>query len=60
MMTKLAIALLTVFCMSIPVVGQTLDCTQFRHNEDGLGHLSVSSQSPAAHMVVRYMLGQAC
>jgi hypothetical protein len=35
MMTKLAIALLTVFCMSVPAIGQPLDCSRFRHNEDG-------------------------
>ena len=47
MMTKLAIALLTVLSMSIPAVGQTLDCTQFRHNEDGswapISQLTVTS-----------------
>jgi hypothetical protein len=47
MMTKLANALLTVLSMSIPAVGQTLDCTQFRHNEDGswapISQLTVTS-----------------
>src|ERR1700730_10333912 len=47
MMTKLATVLLTVFCISVPAIGQTLDCSQFRHNEDGswtpIGQLTVTS-----------------
>jgi hypothetical protein len=47
MMTKLAIALLTVFFMSVPAIGQPLDCSQFRHNEDGswtpISQLTVTS-----------------
>jgi len=47
MMTKLAIALLTVFCMSVPAIGQLHDCSQFRHNEDGswtpISQLTVTS-----------------
>ena len=47
MMTKLAIALLTVFGMSVPAIGQPLDCSQFRHNEDGswtpISQLTVTS-----------------
>jgi hypothetical protein len=47
MVTNLAIALLTVFCMSVPAIGQPLDCSQFRHNEDSswtpIGQLTVTS-----------------
>ena len=47
MMTKLAVALLIVFCMSVPAIGQPLDCSQFRHNEDGswtpISQLTVTS-----------------
>jgi hypothetical protein len=35
MMTKLGVAFLTVFCLSLPAIGQPLDCSQSRHNEDG-------------------------
>ncbi len=47
MMTKLAIAFLIVFCISLPAIGQPLDCSQFSHNEDGswtpISQLTVTS-----------------
>jgi hypothetical protein len=47
MMTNLAIALLTVFSMSVPAIGRPLDCSQFHHNEDGswtpISQLTVTS-----------------
>jgi hypothetical protein len=47
MMTKLAIAFFSVFCISLPAIGQPLDCSQFRHNEDGswtpISQLTVTS-----------------
>jgi hypothetical protein len=47
MMTKLAVALLAVFCLSPPAIGQPFDCRQFRHNEDGswtpIGQLTVTT-----------------
>jgi hypothetical protein len=46
-MTKLAVASLAVFCLSLPAIGQPLDCGQFRHNEDGswtpISQLTVTS-----------------
>jgi hypothetical protein len=44
---RLALALLAIFCIGPSAKGQTLDCTQFRHNEDGswtpIGQLTVTS-----------------
>lgn len=34
-MRRLALAFLAIFCIAPFARGQTLDCTQFRHNEDG-------------------------
>ncbi len=34
-MRKLALAVSAIFCIAPSALGQTLDCTQFRHNEDG-------------------------
>ncbi len=34
-MRRLALAFLAIFGMGPSALGQTLDCTQFRHNEDG-------------------------
>lgn len=46
-MTKLTVAFLAVLCLSLPAIGQPLDCRQFRHNEDGswtpIGQLTVTS-----------------
>jgi hypothetical protein len=30
-----ALAFLAIFCIGPSALGKTLDCTQFRHNEDG-------------------------
>jgi hypothetical protein len=46
-MAKLFAGFLTVFCLSLPAKGQPLDCSQFRHNEDGswtpIGQLTVTT-----------------
>jgi len=46
-MTKLIAAFVTVFCLSLPAIGQPLDCRQFRRNEDGswtpISQLTVTS-----------------
>jgi hypothetical protein len=34
-MRRLALAVSAIFCIGPSALGQTLDCTQFRHNEDG-------------------------
>jgi hypothetical protein len=34
-MRRLALAFLAILCIGPTALGQTLDCTQFRHNEDG-------------------------
>jgi hypothetical protein len=47
MMTKLVFVISTVICLSLPAMGQPLDCKQFRLNEDGswtpLSQLTVTS-----------------
>ncbi len=34
-MSKRTAGFLTVFCLSLPALGQPLDCSQYRHNKDG-------------------------
>ncbi len=47
MLRRLALALLAIFYIGPSAQGQTLDCTQFRHNEDGswtpISQLTVTS-----------------
>jgi hypothetical protein len=47
MLRRLALALLAIFCIGPSAQGQTLDCIQFRHNEDGswtpISQLTVTS-----------------
>ena len=46
-MRRLALVFLAIFCNGPSALGQTLDCTQFRHNEDGswtpISQLTVTS-----------------
>jgi hypothetical protein len=45
--TKFAVAFFAVFCLSVSVMAEPLDCKQFRHNDDGswtpIGQLTVTS-----------------
>jgi hypothetical protein len=56
MMTRLALAFSAIFCIGPAALGQTVDCTQFRHNEDGswspISMLTVTSSAYGGQIYV--------
>jgi hypothetical protein len=55
-MRRLALAFLAIFCIGPSALGETLDCTQFRHNEDGswtpISQLTVTSSAYGGQIYV--------
>jgi hypothetical protein len=55
-MRRLALAFSAIFCIGPSALGQTLDCTQFRHNEDGpwtpISMLTVTSSAYGGQIFV--------
>jgi hypothetical protein len=56
MMRRLALAFSAIFCIGPAALGQTVDCTQFRHNEDGswspISMLTVTSSAYGGQIYV--------